>query len=80
MSLQYIIILFLLFSIGGLLIWFLSIKKSMNLHHHENMASLKNEISQNRDQIELRKNSLCKYDFLKYNLLDALIVQPNVFL
>ena len=80
MSIQYIIILFLLFSIGGLLIWFLSIKKAMNLLHNENMAALKSDISQNRDQIEFRKNNLCKYDFLKYNLLDALIVQPNVFL
>lgn len=80
MSLQYVIILVLLFFIVALLLWFLSIKKAMNLLHTENVSVLKRAISHNRHQIDIRKYNLGTYDFLKYNLQDALVVQPNILL
>ena len=80
MAFQIIIILVLLFSISGLVIWFLNEKRTMNLLHNESISVLERAISHNRSQIDFRKYHLSNYDFLKYNLQDALIIQPKIFL
>ncbi len=78
MSLQTIIILILLVSIIGSVIWFFNAKRTMNLSHNENISSLEGAIANNRDQIDFRKYHLNKYDLLKFNLQEALVVQPGI--
>ncbi len=80
MFFQFVILLVLLISISGIVIWFLKRNREMNLHHNENVSVLRRGISQNRNQIDFRKYHLSNYDFLKYNLQDALIIQPKIIL
>ncbi len=78
MYLQVVIILILLVSIIGSVIWFFNEKRTMNLVHNENISALERAISDNRGQIDFRKYNFNKYDLLKYNLKDALVVQPEI--
>jgi len=39
---------------------------------------LKKRITLNEQQISKRENSLSNYNFLKYNLSSALIIQPSI--
>ncbi len=42
------------------------------------MACLEDRIQLNEGQITIRDKGLNRYDFLKYNLGEALIVQPEI--
>ncbi|WP_310991363.1 hypothetical protein [Aequorivita marina] len=75
MIFQIIILLGLLFSISGILFWYWSEKNKMKRFHYETVVALNQSISRNRNQIDFRILHLNRYDFLKYNLNEALVTQ-----
>jgi len=78
MSPQIIITLVLLLSIIGVAAWFYNDKKAMGHIHNRTIAELEIAICTNRNQISLRNSRLNSYDFRRYNLDDALVVQPEI--
>ncbi len=44
----------------------------------EKVARLEDRIQLNEGQITIRDKGLNRYDFLKYNLGEALVVQPEI--
>lgn len=78
MFLQIAITLVLLSSILGLLVWFFQGKKAISKMHNEKVSALETAISTNHFQINFRNSNLNNYDFLKLNLNEALIVQPEI--
>ena len=78
MFLQIVITLILLSSIIGLLVWFFTGKRALARVHNEEIAMLETAISTNRCQINFRNSNLNSYDFLKRNILEALIIQPEI--
>jgi hypothetical protein len=78
MFLQIAITLILLSSIIGLLVWFFTGKRALARVHNEEIAMLETAISTNRFQINFRNSNLNNYDFLKLNLNETLIVQPEI--
>ena len=57
---------------------FFKTKKTMYRIHNQNILDLESNISKNRFQINFRNDSLNKYDFLKFNLNEALVVQFEI--
>lgn len=80
MSLQLIISVILLIFICGLIIWFVIKTERLKTEHRKAISSLEGSIFNHNRQIAYRKLKLEHYDFLAYNLKDALIVQPNILL
>lgn len=78
MFLQIAILLILLSSASGLMVWFYKERKSISRNHHQNNSELETAIFTNRYQINFRNANLQNYDFLKFNLNDALIIQPEI--
>ncbi len=78
MYLSLSISLLLLFSIIGLIVWFLKERRSIIHTHNQNLLALEDAISSNSCQINFRNKSLKNYDFLKFNLSEALIVQKEI--
>lgn len=78
MYLQIAITLFLLLSVMVLFLWFFKRKNTMFRIHNQNILDLEDSISRNRFQINFRNSSLNRYDFLKYNLNEALAVQLEI--
>ncbi len=78
MYLQNAMALLLIISVTGLILWFFKKKRAMFYVHSQNILDLESNISKNRFQINFRNNSLNKYDFLKFNLNEALTVQPEI--
>lgn len=78
MYLQIAITLILLCSIVGLLAWYFMGKKALLHIHNQKISSLEQAISQNHFQINFRNSNLNNYDFLKFNLNEALVVQPEI--
>lgn len=62
------------------LIWLLFYRKNKRLTavHRDQTDSLKIEVSLHQSQIEFRQESLNRYDFLRYNIKEALIVQQEI--
>ena len=52
-------------------------KKLVEVHKAE-MARLNTDYDRNRAQVDKRELGLNRYDFLKYNLQQSLIVQPDI--
>jgi lipopolysaccharide export system protein LptC len=48
--------------------------------HMQNLAHFQKSITQHQNQIVKRSQGLMTYDFLKYNLSEALLVQPEIVL
>ncbi len=72
-------ILFGFFGILGLVLFcFSKENKKLALHHTENIIALKKDIKCNKQQMVIRDNGLNKYHFLKYNLDEALVLQPKI--
>ncbi|MEM0519134.1 MULTISPECIES: hypothetical protein [Aequorivita] len=80
MYLQIAILSVLLLSVIGIVFWFLQMKKTEIQTHNQKMANLENAIFKNYSQLNFRSLNLNKYDFLKYNLDEALIKQPDIAL
>ncbi len=78
MFLQIAIALVLLSSIIGLAVWFFNERKTINFVHNETILALERAMSNSCTQIEFRKNNLNNYDLLRYNLQEALVVQPQI--
>jgi hypothetical protein len=78
MFLQIAITIILLSSIIGLLVWFFQGRRAISQIHNEKVSALETAISTNRFQINFRNSNLNNYDFLKLNLNEALIVQPEI--
>ncbi len=72
------ILLILISSASGLMVWFLKERKSISQSHNESISELETAIFHNRYQINFRNANLNNYDFLKFNLNDALIIQPEI--
>lgn len=60
------------------MIWFFRVKNRMKTIHKQTISSLENAISNNHFQINKRNSNLNKYDFLKHNLDEALIMQRDI--
>ena len=78
MFLQIAITLFFFIAIIGIFVWFFQRKGAISQIHNENVSALETAISTNKFQINIRNSNLNNYDFLKFNLNDALIVQPEI--
>lgn len=80
MTLQLIFTMVLFFSILGMLLWTYFENRKLSNNHNENINSLEKEISFNNFQMNLRNISLKRYDFLRFNIDEALIIQKEIIL
>lgn len=78
MCLQIVILLVLVLTLIGIVVWFFNTKKSIAHPHNQNIAMLESAIYKHRCQLNFRTFHLNKYDFVKYNLDEALVVQPEI--
>ncbi|MCG2418515.1 hypothetical protein K8089_05725 [Aequorivita sp. F47161] len=78
MYLQVAILLFLMLIVIGLVVWFYNAKRAMGQVHNQNVAMLESAIYNNCKQLKFRTLQLNRYDFLKYNLDEALVVQSDI--
>lgn len=78
MSPQIVVILLFLSMLFGLVIRFRLKEKQLEQQHMEYILVLENAISLNQGQMGTRKKWLDRYDFLKYNLDESLVVQPEI--
>lgn len=62
------------------LVFYFRQKKEMNRAHKSTVDFLENSIGGHFKQIHKRSARLNTYDFIKYNLTDALLVQPEILL
>jgi len=69
----------LVFSIG-LFLWLLFRNKNRKIQgiYAEKMTALNVQLEINKKQLHIRSMGLNRYDFLKYNLLDALVIQSEI--
>lgn len=78
------IIAILFISIGCsalmMILFFYFQNKKLQKEFSEATTKLNHQITKNKRQIFLRYKNLSNYDFLMYNLNDALIVQPEIIL
>ncbi len=78
MSFQIAISVLFLISIIGVGIWFYKGRQTLEHLHKQTIYQLEDAIERNRNQIGFRKSNLNLYDFQKYNLVEALIIQPEI--
>jgi cytochrome b len=78
MSLQLVFAIVILLAIIGLVGWFFVEKKAISTMHTKTVSALEEAISKNKGQINFRNHYLDKYHFLQYNLLVALVIQPEI--
>ncbi|WP_114491988.1 hypothetical protein [Candidatus Ulvibacter alkanivorans] len=72
-------ITFVVLLISLLLVFFFARSYSNMLRQHRvRIRSLSNSVALERSQINFRENRLNQYDFLRYNLNEALVVQPEI--
>lgn len=69
----------LVFSIG-LFLWLMFRNKNQKMSgiYSEKMTLLTTRLEIHKKQIHIRSTGLNRYDFLKYNLLDALVIQSEI--
>jgi hypothetical protein len=72
--------LFLIFFLimGSVLLYFYFKNKSIRLAHLQKERGYIEAFNSHSRQIIFRKNGFNKYDFIKYNLSEALIIQPEI--
>jgi hypothetical protein len=80
MFFQIAITLMLLLLFIGLMVWFFNTKNAMGRLHNQNVSILESAICNNRNQINFRNSKLNRYDFLKYNLEESLVLQPEILI
>lgn len=69
-----ILLLILVISLG----YFYMKNKKIRQNHSGIIVALKNAIRLHQSQIHFRSTNLQKYDFTKYNLSEALLLQPEI--
>ena len=69
----------LVFSVG-LFLWLLFRIKNRKIQviYAEKMTALNDQLEINKNQLHIRSMGLNRYDFLTYNLLDALVIQSEI--
>ncbi|MDN3724377.1 hypothetical protein QRD02_08280 [Aequorivita sp. SDUM287046] len=80
MIFQIAITIVLSIAVIGLLVWFFNAKDTLSKTHNHYILTLENAISITRFQLNFRNENLNRYDFQKYNLEEALVVQPEIIL
>lgn len=75
---QTVIAVVLLLSIIGIAIWFYNGRNAMGRIHTQTISELERAICTNQNQISFRSSHLNTYDFQKYNLREALVIQPEI--
>ena len=80
MSPQTVVILLFLAILVGIVVWYFTGKNELVRIHNQNILNLENAIFNNRRQLNFRNTSLNRYDFLKYNLDEALVVQREIWI
>ncbi|MAP53955.1 hypothetical protein [Altibacter sp.] len=65
-------------TIAGLTLFFFLRNKRLKARHKIRQQQLSEAIGSHKAQIALRENALNTYHFLRYNLDEALVVQPNI--
>lgn len=78
MYLQYLIILLFIAVLGGMLLYFRSKRKAAVNEHLQYVSILQQAITSNSEELAFRKLHLQRYNFLTYNLNEALVVQPQI--
>lgn len=73
------IVAFVVFSIWLMLWWFFRIKnRKITRDFTEAALAMEISLQKHTKQIEVREQGLNRYDFMKYNLNEALIIQPKI--
>lgn len=80
MSPQIVVILLILAILIGMVVWYFTGKNELVRIHNRNILKLENAIFNNRNQLNFRNSNLSRYDFQKYNLDDALVIQPEIII
>lgn len=78
MSLQVVIVLLFMTILVGLMFWYFTQKNELVNIHNQKILNLEYAIFKNRSQLIFRNTNLNRYDFLKYNLNDALVTQQDI--
>jgi hypothetical protein len=65
---------------AGLFMWLIFRNKNREIRtiYTETMTELNTQMEINQKQLHTRSMGLNRYDFLKYNLLEALVVQSEI--
>lgn len=80
MSLPLIILLIVLAIVFWLVLYFYNKGKANNDAHSEKIDKLERAIFLNSNQIKFRSSGLQRYSFLKHNLAEVLVTQPEIIL
>lgn len=75
---QALVLIFLLLIVAIIMSFFYRENKKTRQNHSEIIVILKSAINLHQSQIHFRNAGLQKYDFTKYNLSEALILQPEI--
>lgn len=75
---QFTIILTIISISIGVWVYFFLKNKQIHQLHAQRILHLDEEYAVNKRQILIRENGLDSYGFLKYNLSEALIIQPEI--
>ncbi len=75
---QALVLLILLLILAISMGYFYVENKKIRRDHSEIMGVLKKSINLHHSQIHFRNAGLQKYDFTKYNLSEALLLQPEI--
>ncbi len=78
MNIQIVIAILLLLLIIGIVLWFYKNNKTIEQLHAQTISELERNIFTNRSQINFRNTHLNKYNFLNYNLQEALVIQREI--
>jgi hypothetical protein len=78
MSIYFWVILPVLILVLAVLIRFYFQNKKNRIQHIQLVVLLKNDISKHYNEIIFRQHHLDSYNFLKYNLSQALVVQKDI--
>ena len=79
MSLDQLLIILTVISISfGIWLYFFLKNRQIYKVHGQRVLNLSEEFAVNKHQIFTRKKGLNSYNFIKYNLSEALIVQPEI--
>ena len=61
-----------------LILYFFRKKKVLEKSHHQQILKFQQQLFLQKAQLNFRKNGLQKYNFMKYNLNESLLVQSEI--
>lgn len=80
MGLPLIILLIVLAIVFWLLLYFYNKDRAAKSSHSEKIDKLERAIFLNNSQMKFRSSGLQEYSFLKHNLTEVLVTQPEIIL